>query len=593
MITQESILAIKQRLNIIDVIHELHPLKRVGHSAEYEAKCPFHDEKTASFKVSKDKGIYKCFGCGKSGDAIAFVMEYRKLTYIEAIRMLAGKYHIQLEEKEVVKRVYKKPDTKYTHPNISQHAIDWFKSRGISLDTLTKSRVTTNQEWMPKANVVVEAICFNYYREGENVNIKFRAADKDFKLVKEAELIFYNLDSIKNKDEIVIVEGEIDCLSLIECGIVPVVSVPNGAANGNQRLEYLDNCWQHFEGKKSIVIMTDNDNNGLLLRDELARRLGKERCLKVTYPEGCKDANDILVKLGKQAVIDCIDTAAEFPIEGIHTMEEMYGDVWNYYVNGYPTGIKIGVPVLDDHISFMQGQFTTITGIPGSGKSEVADWIMTQCVINHGWSFGICSFENQPSPLHVSKIMEKLVGKSFAPRYHAESRISPEEFQSSTQLVEQYFNFININQIEVTLDSILAKAKELVIRKGIKGLLIDPWNYIEHKQNPGQTETQYVSECLTKIKAFALTHGIHIFLIAHPVKLKKEGNKYEVPTLYSISGSAHFFNKTDNGLTVYRDFDTNIVTIYIQKVRYSWLGKIGYVDFSYNTETRQYQLVNN
>lgn len=592
MITQESIQELKNRVEIVSVVGDMISLKKNGKS--YESKCPFHDEKTASFKVDKGKQIYKCFGCGKSGDAISFVMDYRKITYIEAIKLLANKYHVDLKEVETTRRVYKKPDTKYTSNNSFPNSLlSFFTSRGISASTLNRCKVTHAREWMPKANSETDAICFNYYKEGELTNIKFRAENKDFKLVKDAELIFYNLDSIHTRDSVVIVEGEIDCLSLVEAGIVSVVSVPNGATNGTQRLEYLDNCWQYFDNVQNIIIMTDNDNNGMMLRDELARRLGKERCYRVVYPEGCKDANDILLKHGKQAIIDCIDNCLEFPIEGILSMQDMYEDVLDYYHNGYPKGIKIGIPTFDDHISFMPGQFTTITGIPGSGKSEVCDWIMSQCVLNHEWSFGVCSFENQPSQLHVTKLMEKIVGKSFMYRYDQNNRISPDEFNNSTAIIDQYFHFININQIKVTLDGILEKAKELVIRKGIKGLLIDPWNYIEHKVQFGQTETQYVSECLTKIKAFALTHGIHIFLIAHPVKLKKENGKYEVPTLYSISGSAHFFNKTDNGLTVYRDFETNLVTIYIQKVRYSWLGKIGYVDFNFNTETRQYQLVNN
>jgi twinkle protein len=591
MITQESISELKQRINIVEVISDYTKLSKSGH--DYECKCPFHDEKTASFKVSKSKQIYKCFGCGKSGDAIDFVISYRNVTYIEAIKMLASKYHVHLDEVETQKRVYKKPDQKYISTGLPENITKWFEHRGISTNTLNRAKVTGATEWMPKAKTEVEAICFNYFIKGELVNIKFRAKDKDFKLCKDAQLVFYNLDSIAGRDSVVIVEGEIDCLSLIEAGITCAVSVPNGASNGTQRLEYLDNCWELFEDKTTIIIMTDNDNNGLQLRDELARRLGKERCLKVVYPDGCKDANEILLKHGKQAVIDCIDKAVEFPIEGIISMHDMYEDVADYYMNGYPKGIKIGINEIDDHISFMPGQFTTITGIPGSGKSEVTDWFMAQCVINHGWSFAVCSFENQPSSLHVTKIMEKLTGKSFMYRYNHDHRINQEDFARSTAIIDQYFHFININQIEVTLDGILEKAKELVVRKGIKGLLIDPWNYIEHKVQYGQTETQYISECLTKIKAFALTNGIHIFLIAHPVKLKKEGNKYEVPTLYSISGSAHFFNKTDNGLTIYRDFETNLVTIYIQKVRYSWLGKIGYVSFNYNTETRQYQLVNN
>ena len=147
---------------------------------------------------------------------------------------------------------------------------------------------------------------------------------------------------------------------------------------------------------------------------------------------------------------------------------------------------------------------------------------------------------------------------------------------------------MKVDEIDVTIDGLIEKFTELVKRKGIKGLVIDPWNYIEYKAAGGQSETQYINECLTKLVRFLKTYDVHGILIAHPTKLKKEGGKYEMPTLYSISGSAHFFNKTHNGFVVYRDFESNVVDISIQKVKYSWLGKIGSVSFNYNTDTRQY-----
>jgi twinkle protein len=275
-------------------------------------------------------------------------------------------------------------------------------------------------------------------------------------------------------------------------------------------------------------------------------------------------------------------------------MDEMYGDVLHNYNNGYPTGVRVGIYSIDELVSFMGGQMTVITGIPGSGKSEVVDLIMTKTAINNELSWGVCSFENQPSAFHVTKLVEKFIGKSFAKRNNPSSRVSAREFEQGVGLVDQHFHFINISQVDVTLKGILDKTAELVVRKGIKGLVIDPWNYIEHKIPKGYTETQYISESLSEVKAFALKYGIHVIIIAHPTKLQKDKStgKYEVPTLYNISGSAHFFNKTDNGISVYRDFQTNQVDIYVQKVRYSWLGKIGFASFTYDVETRQYAEVN-
>jgi twinkle protein len=478
---------------------------------------------------------------------------------------------------------------------LEKTTITWFENeRKISNNTLLRFKVTDGTEWMPKNQAEVPVICFNYYREDKLVNTKFRAKGKDFKLIKNAELIFYNLDSIKNEERCYIVEGEIDALSLYEAGITSVVSVPNGASKGSQKLEYLDNCWKDFEGINEIVIFTDADEAGYVLREELARRLGMERCRKVEYPENCKDANEILIKYGKETLKNVCENISGFPIEGILTVaDDLIDEIYQYWENGYPTGIETGIPNLDEHFTLMGGQFTIITGIPSSGKSEFLDFIVASVAKKHRWKFGVCSFENQPAALHATKLMEKIGGGSFAFRANKDHRLTQAAFEQSLLILNDHFTFVNIRKVDVTLDGILDKFTELVRQKGCKGFILDPWNYIEAAIPAGQTETQYISECLTKIRNFCLLNNAHLFLVAHPTKLKKEVNgKYEIPTMYSISGSAHFFNKTDNGIAIYRDFETGIVTAYIQKIRYSWLGKLGSVEFTFDTNTRQYTPVN-
>ena len=572
---------LKNQIEIISLIEQYVKLKRTGTNAV--GLCPFHQEKTPSFNVSNDKGIYTCFGCGKTGDVIQFIMEHQSKSYYQAITFLADKYNIELDLK---KKVYDRPVERLT--KLSETNIKYFENRGISNNTLLRFNVTESTEWMPKAQKEVSAVCFNYYRDEELINIKYRAKDKDFKLAKNAELIFYNIDAIKDTTTAIIVEGEIDALTLYECGHYNVVSVPNGAGNN---LQYLDNCYKYFENKTKVIIATDNDEPGNNLCEELARRIGKEKCYKVLYPDDCKDINDVLVKHNKAIVDNVINKATCFPIEGIHTMDDMYEDVCNYYLNGYPKGSETCITGLDELLTFAGGQITMITGVPGSGKSEFLDYIMTKLAMNHRWNWGVCSFENQPSAFHVTKLQEKVTGKAFQFRDEPEYRLNEDEFRYSIGVIDEHFSFININKVDVTVDGIIDKARELVHRKGIKGLIIDPWNYIEHKVPPNQTETQYISESLTKFKAFALLSNIHIFIVAHPTKIakSKDTGEYEVPTLYNISGSAHFFNKTDNGICMHRSFKPPfLVTCYVQKVRYSWLGRVGNAAFTYDIKKRQY-----
>jgi twinkle protein len=574
---------IKAAADIVEVIGDYVKLKK--HGANMQGLCPFHSEKTPSFTVSKAKHLYKCFGCGRSGDVVAFLMEHDNLNYVEAIKAIASKYNLSVEEKET--KSYDKPPPRLE--KVSPELIKWFESRGISNNTLLRLKITESVEWMPQAKAETRVVCFNYYRSDELINIKYRAKDKDFRLHKNAELIFYNLDAIQDETTAVIVEGEIDCLSLHEAGIYNAVSVPNGAGVGNMQLQYLDNCWQYFENKDRIILLTDNDAPGIALRDELARRLGKDRCYKVTFPADCKDANDVLIKHGKGMIQSMIDQAIQWPIDGVITMDMMFDKVQDYYENGYPKGYAAGIGEFDEYLHFSGGQFTTVTGSPGSGKSEFIDYISTHLARNHGWKFAVCSFEN-PADIHVTKLMEKFMGLSFNFRKDPYHRMSRSHFEQGVSLVDKYFQFINIQQAEVTIQGILSKLRELVLRTGIKGAIIDPWNYIEHKVPNGYTETQYISEALTLIKEFVVKNDIHLFLVAHPKKLMKDPKtkQYPVATMYDISGSAHFFNKTDNGISIHRDFSNNSVTVYVQKVRFSWLGKLGYSIYGFDTFTRQY-----
>jgi twinkle protein len=585
--TQENINEIRLKMNIVDVVQDYVKLKKQG--SNLVGLCPFHTEKTGSFSVSPAKQIYKCFGCGKSGDAIQFLIEHEKKNFSEAMELLAIKYNIQVTE-ATRKKEFIKPTPRLE--KISKEFIEWFEKRKISNDTLIRMKITEATEWMPQFQKEVRTVCFNYFRKEELVNIKFRGPQKSFKLAKDAELIFYNIDSIVGEEDAVIVEGEIDCLSMYEAKIYNCISVPNGAAKGSQKLEYLDNCWESFIKLKKVIIAVDNDEPGRMLKEELARRIGKEKCWTIEYPEGCKDANDVLVKHGPGALSLMIEHAKEWPLEGIMPMEEIFPTVYDWYHEGYPAGAKCGIYGIDHMIRFPAGVITTITGIPGHGKDEFFNWILACLAKNQQWEIAVCGFEETPME-SVTKIAEKLTGKAFDFRKDPNDRMSYREFENAIAIIDRCFHFYNTDECETSIDGILKIAIQLVLRYGILALYLNPWNWIEHNREPGQSETEYVSLVYSKIIRFARKYGVHVFLIAHTTKMlkDKQTKKYEVPTLYNISGSANFYNKTHYGITIYRDFETGIVTIYFQKIKQSWMGQVGWSSFSYNTMTRQYNFI--
>jgi twinkle protein len=572
---------LKDRISIVDVVSHFIKLKKAG--SNYEACCPFHNEKTPSFKVHKAKNTWRCFGgCQTSGDAIEFVIRYRNGSFISAVEEIAGIYNFTLEKesKEILKP---KPRLE----KISKEFIDNFENkRGISNNTLLRFGVSEGLEWMPKAKKEVKVICFNYVKDGELVNIKFRGANKDMKLSKDAELVFYNLDMISDTEECCIVEGEIDCLSLYEAGIHYGISTPNGA---NTNFKYIDNCYDYFLNKKRIVIAVDNDDAGRKLKDELINRFGRERCFIAEFPPDCKDANDVLVKHGKEVLKQSIEEAKPINITGIVPHNERKDALFSLYKNGVPTGTPSGIFGLDHYIRFQGGLVTVITGAPSSGKSEFLDYIISSLAINEKWRFGVFSFENQPTYLHDQKIAEKMIGKAFAFRKDPSHRISEKELELTFETLDDRFKTIDKTQADTSIDGILEKAKELIYRYGIKGLVIDPFNKVLHKCS-NMYDPSYINEFMNKITNFAVSWNIHIFLVAHPSKLlkDKQTGKVEVPNLYSISGGANFYNQMDNGIVINRDRQTGVVDVLIGKIRFSEQGKEGFVSYTFNTFTRQY-----
>jgi twinkle protein len=536
-------------------------------SGQQKVNCPFcRDIRTnksdKSLSVNVEQGVYKC--------------------HYPNCEAFMGK---------TVKTYERKPE--YILPQIprlqkvSDKVVEWFEKRGISNNTLLQFKITEDKLYFPQVSAERNAICFNYYRGNDLINVKYRDGQKNFQMVKGAELIMYNLNSIEGYDWCIVVEGEMDALSLHEAQIYPVVSVPNGATKGNQNLKYLDNCIDHFKDKDKIIIFTDNDSAGLSLREELTRRLGRERVWYVNPIDGCKDANEILETYGKEVLQQVIAEAYQIPIEGIERSEEVLEKIMDLYNNGYPTGAKIGYNSYDDHISFRGAEFTMITGTPNAGKSTFLNNVLVRLSAMHGWKIAMFSPEKQPTEILFAELAEIYTGTPFFD--HTPANKMPEEtIVKAREFINENYFFMKIDEMDVTIDGILEKAAALVQRNGVKALVIDPWNYVEHKVPKGMNETQYISEALTKVKRFKDRYQVHVFCVAHPTKIRKENGAYVVPTLYDISGSAHFFNKCDNGFVAYRDYTTGLTRIYIQKIRWKFIGHVGEVEFFYTPKNNRF-----
>lgn len=484
-------------------------------------------------------------------------------------------------------REYTIPTFKYE--KVNRKVVEWFQSRGISETCVSKHKVTQEKTYMPHKQKEMSCLVWNYFRNGDIINKKYRSGDKGFKMESGAELIFYNLDSIG--DNVIITEGEIDAMSFDEAGFQSVVSVPNGASLGNNNMQYLDNCWERFEEVKTIYLALDSDDAGQNLMNEIARRLGKERCMIVKYPLGYKDANELLVAHGKEELKRCISQAEGFPLEGVITVRECEDAVHRLYREGVDKGSEAEMGEFDELCTFRTSMLYTFTGIPSHGKSTFVNNIEAKLATKYGWKWGIFSPEHYPLEYMIYKYVEILTGKPF---FHQTSRITSSELSFALKFINDHFFFIRPKDEMFTLDKIMEAGRQLVQRHGIKGFTIDPWNTIQHEFS-SFSETQYIERALNKLTIFKQANDLAVFLVAHPTKMLKmrdgEGQgMYEVPTLYDIAGSSNFFNKTDMGITIYRNFNAATTEVYVQKVKYKNMGNIGWTKFVFNTMNNRYDI---
>ena len=464
-------------------------------------------------------------------------------------------------------RIYIRPEPiEITQPGTKVE--EWFKTRGISAKTLNDLKVTEGPEYMPQTNKSENVIKFNYFMGEDLINVKYRDGRKNFKLYKGAEKVFYNINSVVGYEYCIIVEGEMDVLALHEAGIHNVISVPNGATLNNNNLDYLDNCIDYLEDKEKIILAVDSDAAGQALQKELIRRLGAETCYLATFDD-CKDANEYLIKYGKENLCDRIVKSKPVPLENVTTFRDIEDEITDFVRNGFKKGFQVGLENFDNIFSTYTGQFITVTGIPSSGKSDFVDQMVVGYNKNYGWKTAFASPENAPTYLHAHKLMRKTWGGM-----PSKNDIGTEKWNTIADHCND--NYFHIDMERYTLESVLQKGAELVKRKGIKCLVIDPFNKVRDISCNTEDVNRYTMEYLSKIETFAKKYDVLVFIVAHPTKMYRDKDgKLEEPTMYSIKGGGEWYDASYHGILVHRDYEAKTVKAKVLKVKFQNLGENG------------------
>ena len=471
------------------------------------------------------------------------------------------------QRKGASEKVYVRP-AEVVHKPPASKVVEWFKTRGISQQTLTDLRISEGPEFMPQTGKTENVIKFNYFMGDQLINVKYRDGRKNFKLYKGAEKVFYNINSIIGYEYCVIVEGEMDVLALHEAGITNAISVPNGATLNSNNLDYLDACIDYFEDKEKIILAVDTDEAGIALQTELVRRLGSEACYLASF-EDCKDANEYLQKYGKEKLSERISGARPVPLENVTTFRDIEDEVTDFVKNGFKPGFQVGLQNFDDIFSTYTGQFITVTGIPSSGKSDFVDQMVVGYNNNYGWKTAFASPENQPTYLHAHKLMRK----------HWQGMPTRDDINGEkwNQVADHCnTNYFHIDMERYTLESVLRKGAELVKRKGIKCLVIDPFNKVRDIDCKTEDVNRYTMEYLSKIEIFAKKYDVLVFIVAHPTKMyKNQDGKIEEPTMYNIKGGGEWYDASYHGILVHRDYEQKTVKAKVLKVKFQNLGENG------------------
>ena len=519
-------------------------------SGEVKTKCPKcsgsrKKQNDPSLGVNIDTGVWKCHHCGWSGSVNQYV----------------------------------RPEPR--QPVNTEGIYEYFEKRKISRTTVETFGISEAVEWMPQDQKEHRVLCFNYYLDGELINIKFKTSDKKFKMVKDARKIPYNVDAIKNSNYVVICEGEEETMVWHQSDIV-AVSVPNGASKNNNNLDWLDATYDLF-ADKVIYLASDNDEPGRKLQEDIARRFGGHDIRIIEFPENEKDANDCLKRYGQDFITRLFENAKAMPVAEISAASDYLSTILSYHKDGYPVGSLVGMSETDQHISWNRGELGVVTGIPGSGKSTWLDYIFVRLAHLKNWKFGVFSPENI-APLKITRMTEQLMGKPL-------SKMNSLEIEHAVKVIDNHFWFYNVETLEdYKLNNLLRLGEMLIKRHGIDCLLLDPFNYIENDVDEDNSNEK-IGNLLRRLKKFAVKNNVLVVLVAHPRKMDKSSAGYNVPRLYDISGSHHFFNVPDWGLAVHRSFQNgqkDPVEIHVQKIKWHFRGKLGRVDYEFDRDSGQY-----
>jgi len=515
-------------------------------------------DRSLSVKIDGEDAVYHCHHCEESGVVNLFALE----------NGFSGK----VDEPEVIHQVHEPAS------DLSDAQSAWLEGRGISRETVDKCGIVSQEMYIRQRNGKVPCVGWQYKNADGSVATKYRDGAKNFTQAGAARSL-WRIDDWSGGD-LVITEGEMDAVSFAEAGIW-ATSVPNGAPSSpskdddGKKYSYLWDAKSKLDEASRIILATDNDEPGRILAEEIARRVGKARCWRASYPEGCKDANDVLSRHGPDGLVSSLKDATPWPVSGLRNASEYRDSVVSIWDKGVESGKSVGIPEMDRLFRACPQTLTITTGIPGSGKSAWLTWLSVQLAVRSGWRCAVFSAETS-----TEIFLLQLAACYTKTPYFGENKMSEEDLSVALDWIQDKYVFLD--EADTHIDSVLERAQAAVLRNGIRVLIVDPYNFLTGSMDDGPSA---INRMLVSLKAFAVSHDIAVFLCAHPVKMYRQSDgTVPVPTGYDVLGSSSFFNVADSGITLSRvGHGSSLMTCW--KSRFPWIGQPGQAELLFDPDT--------
>ena len=528
-------------------------------------------------------GMGKCYNCGFQFIIGTKVADYNK-------------------KRGYQKKNFKLPDTTKLRP-LDGIAIDYLLKRKIQPQTAAKAGVRSATRTIDG----IDRSCLAFtYREGTKVvNIQYKTTSKDFAVETDCELIPWNIDAAIGQDSLIITEGMMDALALMECGFDNVISVSNGAKSDVRTFDRFR--YSHLDGIRTIYLAGDMDEEGVELRNKLAMYFGEARCRIVEWRVDAdeqsitaKDANEMLIEHGPDAVLQCINHAQPCPIIGVETINDYRERAKQIWEHGIEPGKTVGWGEFDEHIQFEPGRTVIIVGEPNTGKSTFADDLILNLALQHGWKAALYSPEMFPPERHIERLATTIAGRKFRKELvETERGIDYHKPQIPERMADRILDWLSDNIFFVTetsgrtIHKLLHRAEQLQQRYGVQQLLLDPFNYIQLPEG-AKSDTMKIGDVLAEIELCAHRTGLLIFVVVHPSKPQKGE---QIDSLYNASGSAEFRNRADYGLVLVNDDKAgahrsyHLLKVIVDKVRDDAMGHKGICHLSFDPSNYRHGMV--